>query len=46
MNASLFGLGYFFRGFNGNVKFSWGQSEPDGGDSSDTIWLQLQAFTF
>jgi hypothetical protein len=46
VDTAMFGLGYFFRGFNGNVKFSWGQSEPDGGDSSDTIWLQLQAFTF
>jgi hypothetical protein len=42
----MFGLGYFFRGFNGNLKFSWGQRDVDGGSSTDTIWLQLQAFTF
>ncbi|HSM31477.1 MAG TPA: porin [Woeseiaceae bacterium] len=46
VDTFMIGVGYFFRGYNGNVKFSWGQSEPDGGESTDTIWLQLQAFTF
>lgn len=46
VDTMMFGIGYFFRGFNGNLKFSWGQSEPDGGESTDTLWLQLQAFYF
>ena len=46
VETTMFGLGYFFRGFNGNLKFSWGQRDVDGGSSTDTIWLQLQAFTF
>lgn len=46
VDTTLIGIGYFFRGFNGNLKFSWGKSEPDGGSSTDTIWLQLQAFYF
>ena len=43
---TMFGINYFFRGFNGNVKFSYGKRDPDGGSSTDTIWLQLQAFSF
>lgn len=46
VDTLMVGIGYFFRGYNGNVKFSWLQSDPDGGSSTDTIWLQLQAFTF
>ena len=42
----MVGVGYYFLGYNGNLKVSWGQSEPDGGQSTDTIWVQLQAFTF
>jgi hypothetical protein len=42
----MIGIGYFFRGYNGNVKFSWLTSDVDGGASTDTIWVQLQAFTF
>lgn len=46
VDTFMVGVGYYFRGYNGNLKVSWGQSEPDGGQSTDTIWVQLQAFTF
>jgi hypothetical protein len=46
VDTFMIGINYYFRGNNGNVKFAWGQSEPDGGQSTDTIWLQLQAFYF
>jgi hypothetical protein len=46
VDTFMIGINYYFRGNNGNLKFSWGQSEPDGGESTDTIWLQLQAFYF
>jgi hypothetical protein len=46
VDTTMIGIGYFFRGYNGNVKFSWLTSDVDGGASTDTIWVQLQAFTF
>ncbi|MEJ2514526.1 MAG: porin [Gammaproteobacteria bacterium] len=41
-----FGLGYMFRGHNGNVKFSWATTDVDGADDIDTFWINLQAFKF
>ncbi len=46
VDTTMVGLAYFFRGYNGNVKFSWLNSDVDGGASTDIIWLQLQAFYF
>ena len=46
VDTTMIGIGYFFRGFNGNLKFSWLSADPDTGGSTDTIWLQLQAFYF
>lgn len=46
IDTSMVGIGYYFRGFNGNVKFSLGTTDVSGGPSTDTAWLQLQAFTF
>lgn len=40
------GLGYMFRGHNGNVKFSWATVDNDGGDDEDQIWLNMQVFAF
>jgi len=46
VDTTLVGVGYFFRGHSGAVKLSWGNTDVSGGASSDTIWLQLQAFSF
>jgi len=46
VDHTMIGLGYFFRGYNGNLKVSWGQRDVSGGGKTDTIWLQLQAFSF
>lgn len=40
------GVGYMFNGHAGNVKVSYGQTSPDGGNDTDTFWVNFQAFKF
>ncbi len=40
------GLGYMFRGHNGNLKLSYGRLSKDGTADRDLYWLNYQVFAF
>lgn len=40
------GVGYMFRGHNGNLKFSYARLSKDGTSDRDQFWLNFQAFVF
>ncbi len=40
------GIGYMFRGHNGNLKFSYGRLSKDGTADRDQLWLNFQTFAF
>jgi hypothetical protein len=40
------GLAWWWKGHNRNLKVGWGQSESDGGDSYDSLQVQLQVLQF
>ncbi len=40
------GIGYMFRGHNGNLKFSYGRLSKDGTSDRDQLWLNFQTFAF
>lgn len=40
------GIGWMFRGHQGNLKLSWARLSVDGAEDRDEVWLSFQAFTF
>ena len=46
VQKTQFGLGYYFNGYNGNLKASYAAVDVDGGNDRDEWWLQIQFFKF
>jgi hypothetical protein len=46
VEKTQFGVGYYFNGYNGNLKLSYASVDRDGGNDADEWWLQAQFFKF